>query len=357
MGSGPETVTFRGSDPSEYLRRLPKAELHLHLEGSVTPSSLLEFSQKYQTEYRSLSEEELDQQLFQYQDFYAFLETYRIVCEHLREADDYVQVLDWLGEYFREENIGYAEIIYTPSIPWKFERDGKEVLIALLEKSRELESTQGTIIRWILDCVRQFGPEPARRTAELAEEFQDQGVVGIGLGGDENSLEMEVYREIFAWARAHRLFLHVHAGEVGDAQQVWDALLILGANRIGHGIQAARDSKLVEYLRQHTVGLDVCLTSNLKTGAWSPISENPFGLLFQRGVPVSLNTDDPGLFQTSLTEEFEKAVRFFHLNQEEVHRIVLQGVHSSFLPHKEKTVLMKRFQEEIHRLSARSNSQ
>ncbi len=100
------------------------------------------------------------------------------------------------------------------------------------------------------------------------------------------------------------------------------------------------------------VGLDVCLTSNLMTGAWTPISENPFGMLFQRGVPVSLNTDDPGLFQTSLTEEFEKAVRFFHLNQEEVHRIVLQGVHSSFLPHKEKMVLMKRFQEEIHRLSA-----
>ena len=348
MGSDPEPEIFRRI---RFLRRLPKAELHLHLEGSVTPSLLRGLSQKYQTQYCSLSEEKLKKQLFRYQDFYGFLETYQIVCDHLREADDYLQVLDRLGESFTQENIHYAEIIYTPAIPWKFERDGKAILIALLEKSREIQSTRGITIRWILDCVRQFGPEWARRTAELGAEFREQGVVGLGLGGDENSLEMKEYEEIFAWARSQRLYIHVHAGEIGEAQQVWDALLILGANRIGHGIQAARDFKLMDYLRQHAVGLDVCLTSNFKTGAWTPISTNPFLLLYQRGVPVTLNTDDPGLFQTSLTEEFEKAVRFFHLSQEEVHRIVLQGVHSSFLPQEEKMVLMKRFQEEIHHLS------
>lgn len=345
-----ESSQARSLLSEQYLRRLPKAELHLHLEGSVTPSILGKLSQKYRTKYRSLSEKELQKELFQYKDFYHFLETYRIVCGHLREPEDYSMVLGQLAKYFKQQNIRYAEIIYTPSIPWKEERDGKEILIALLEKTRKIHSTQGTIIRWILDCVRQFGSQWAWRTAELADDFLEKGVVGLGLGGDEKSLDMKEYQEVFAWARAHRLFAHVHAGEIGEAQQVWDALLILGANRIGHGIQAARDPSLMDYLRQHAIGLDVCLTSNLKTGAWIPISDNPFWLLCQRGVPVSLNTDDPGLFQTSLTEEFQKAVRFFQLSQEEVHRIVLQGVHSAFLPHGEKMLLMRQFQEEMLRI-------
>ena len=339
-----------GSVSEEYIRHLPKAELHLHLEGSVTPATLGDLSRQYQTQYASLSEEELETQLFHYRDFYHFLDTYRIVCEHLRQPEDYVMVLDRLGAYFREQNIRYAEIIYTPSIPWRTERDGKAILVALLEQSAKI-ARQGTNLRWILDCVRQFEVELAWRTAELAAEFSQQGVVGIGLGGDEKSLAMSEYQEVFAWIRAHRLYAHVHAGEIGDAQQVWDALKVLGAKRIGHGIQAARDPDLMEYLRHHAIGLDVCLTSNAKTGAWTPISDNPFGLLYQRGVPVTLNTDDPGLFQVSLNEEFHKAARLFQLGREDIHRIALQGVRSSFLPHDEKMALMKEFDEEIRRIS------
>jgi aminodeoxyfutalosine deaminase len=334
----------------EYIKHLPKAELHLHLEGSVTPATLTDLSRQYETQYASLSEEELETQLFHFRDFYHFLDTYRIVCEHLRQPEDYRLVLERLGTYFSEQNIRYAEIIYTPSIPWRTQRDGKEILIALLEQSAQIAG-QGTKIRWILDCVRQFEVEWAWRTAELAAEFSEQGVVGIGLGGDENSLAMSEYQEVFAWIRAHRLYAHVHAGEIGDVQQVWNALQVLGANRIGHGIQAARDPHLMDYLRQHAIGLDVCLTSNSKTGAWTPISDNPFGLLYKRGVPVTLNTDDPGLFQISLNEEFQKAARLFQLGREDLHHIALQGVRSSFLPHHEKMALMKEFDGEIRRIS------
>jgi len=333
-----------------YLKSLPKAELHLHLEGSITPVLFLQLSQRYETQQSGLSVEQVQQELFNYQDFYDFLETYKVVCSHLREPEDYIAVLDGLGEYFREENIRYAEVIFTPSILWKHERDGRATLEALLERGQKMAGSQGTTVRWILDAVRQFGVEAAQQTAELALEFQDRGVVGIGLGGDENSLAMEEYHEVFSWARAHRLYAHVHAGEIGDEKQVWKALQLLGADRIGHGIQSARDPKLMEYLRQHAVGLDICLTSNLKTGAWVPISSSPFGLLFRRGVPVSLNTDDPGLFQTTLTQEFEKAVQYFQLDHEAVHRLVLQGVHSSFQPHESKMDLMQEFQQEIQSL-------
>ena len=349
MARRPSTET--GSVSDEYIQRLPKAELHLHLEGSVTPATLGDLSRKYETEYASLDEEQLEAQLFHYRDFYHFLDTYRIVCEHLRRPEDYSMVLERLGGYFREQNIRYAEIIYTPSIPWRTERDGKEILLALLERSDQI-ANEGTTIRWILDCVRQFEVDWAWRTAELAAEFSQQGVVGIGLGGDEKSLAMSEYQEVFAWIRAHRLHAHVHAGEIGDAQQVWEALKVLGANRIGHGIHAARDPDLMDYLCQHAIGLDVCLTSNAKTGAWTPISDNPFGLLNRRGVPVTLNTDDPGLFQVTLNQEFQTAARLFQLAREDMHHLVLQGVRSSFLPHPEKMALMKEFDAEIRRISA-----
>ena len=333
---------------TEYIRALPKAELHLHIEGCMTPHRLEELSRAYNSRYQALAAETLSQQGFQYDDFDDFLNTYKIACYHLQKPGDYVALLEDAAESFRLHNVRYAEIIYAPSIPWKWKRSGEEVLEALVHTSDGIEKEQGTKIRWILDCVRQWGQEAAWKTARLAQKFQSRGVVGIGLGGDEYSLPMDDYREVFLWAQANQLFVHVHAGEVGDPDQVWNALKILGANRIGHGIQSARDPRLMGYLREHAIGLDVCLTSNVKTRAWAPLSEHPFQLLYRRGVPTTLNTDDPGLFQTDLTEELVKAAEQFNLSAEDVHRIILQGIRSSFLPYDEKMSLMHEFQAEIH---------
>jgi adenosine deaminase len=269
----------------------------------------------------------------------------------LREPKDYILVLDVLADYCRREQIRYAEVITSPAIPWSGGRDGEAVMVALLDRTAEIESEGQLRIRWILDCVRQFGEESARQTAELAVRYQDRGIVGIGLGGDENSLPMKEYEQVFHWAKANGLHVHVHAGEVGGPDQVWDAVTVLGANRIGHGIQAARDTRLMEYLRQHAVALDICLTSNLKTRAWAPISSHPFGLLWKRGVPITLNTDDPGVFGISLTDEYLKAAKYFALEREDLHRIALQGIQAAFLPASEKARLMQLVQDEIHRIS------
>lgn len=340
----------------DYIRRLPKVELHLHLEGAVTAAIFLQLSRKYETAFREWPPHRVAEELFAYEDFYAFLRAYKTVCEHLCEPADYVSVLESLSQYFAEQNIRYAEIIYTPSIPWRFGRNGEEVLAALLEKSEQIGSRDGVGVRWILDCVRQWGRGPAEQTAQLAYKWQSRGVVALGLGGDENSLPMQEYREVFSWAKAHQLYAHVHAGEIGGPEQVWEAVRALGANRIGHGIQSARDPSLMEYLREHAIPLDVCLTSNGRTGAWRGISNHPFQLLLKRGVHVTLSTDDPGLFQTSLTEEYCKAVGAAGLSLEDLHRIVLQGVHSSFLPREEKMKLMQQFQGELHRLGRQTRA-
>lgn len=327
---------------------LPKVELHLHLEGSIRPKRFLKLSQKYRTEFRERSVEEIQRQLFTYSDFANFLRSYKVVCEHLREPEDYVALVTDLRGYLHSQNIRYAELFIAPSIPARNGFHTREILEATLAASREVGDELSIKIRWIFDCVRQFGLEPARETAELAAEYLNQGVVGLGLAGDEMALESQEFEETFSWARAHGLYVHVHAGEIGGPQQVWDAVKILGANRIGHGIQAARDHQLMSYLKDHAIGLDICLTSNARTGAWRPLSRNPFLLLYKRGVPVTLNTDDPGLFNTSLEQEYVRAIRFFELGETDLSHIILQGVRSSFLSYQERIQLMNEFQDAIH---------
>jgi len=224
-------------------------------------------------------------------------------------------------------------------------------MMALADRAIEIERERGIKIRWILDCVRQWGAEAASQTAEMGTQYKSRGVSGIGLGGDENARPMAEYQQVFLRAKANGLFVHVHAGEVGGPEQVWDAVRLLGANRIGHGIQAARDPRLMEYLRDHTIALDVCLTSNLRTKAWTPISSHPLKLLFKRGVPVTLNTDDPGLFEVSLVAEFVKCNQLLGFSREDLQHLVLQAVRSSFLPSDEKVLLMQQFQDELRRVA------
>ena len=330
----------------QYVRSLPKAELHLHLEGSVGPERLHALARKYGTEYASPSAAELTAKLYRYRSLHDFLGALKVVCQHLRGKEDYADVLVDLGESLLRQGVFYAEIIYSPSIPWIWGRDGRAILEHLLETGSRFEE-RGLVIRWVLDCVRQFGVEAAWRTARLAAEHRTGGVVALGMGGDELSLSLTEYRDVFLWAKANQVYVHVHAGEIGEPAQVWSALKDLGANRIGHGVQAARDPRLIEYLREHAVGLDVCLTSNLKTRAWAPLSQHPFPLLYRRGVPVTLNTDDPGLFQTTLTQEYLKAARIFGLTARDLQRIALQAVRCSFLPHDAKMAHMQRIQDRM----------
>ena len=329
-----------------YVRSLPKAELHLHLEGAVGPEELHALARKHGTKYASLSVSELAEKLYRYGSLHEFLGAFKVVCQHLRGKEDYGAVLEDLAERLLNQGVFYAEIIYSPSIPWIWGLDGREILQHLLETGSRFEE-KGLVIRWVLDCVRQFGVEAAWKTARLAVEHRSRGVVALGMGGDEMSLPLTEYRDVFLWAKAHEIYVHVHAGEIGEPDQVWSALKDLGANRIGHGVQAARDPRLIEYLREHAVGLDVCLTSNLRTRAWAPLSQHPFPLLYRRGVPVTLNTDDPGLFQTSLTQEYLKAARIFGLTAPDLQRIALQAVRCSFLPHDAKMAHMQRIQDQM----------
>jgi adenosine deaminase len=333
---------------SQLIKSLPKADLHLHLEGAVTPSILKSLAERYSSELAKKDESEIESELFRIKDRDDLEQVRRQIGSHLRKPEDYLLVLDEIYRNMSEQNIAYAEVFFSPGTRWKMGLEVEEVLEALLEKSARVEEEGGPAVRWILNCLRNLGPESARKTIDLAIRFREKGVVAVGLGGSDKKFSPEKFSKIFAWAKVQGLFVHVHASETDDPLEVQEALEILGANRIGHGIQAARDPKLMKCLRDRATGLDICLTGNALTGAWKHTQSHPFSLLWKRGVPVSLSTDNPGIFNCTLSGELEKAVDKFNLTLPEIKKLCLRSISASFLPYEKKMKLMQKFGDSIN---------
>jgi adenosine deaminase/aminodeoxyfutalosine deaminase len=276
----------------------PKAELHLHLEGSVEPATMAELAPE-------LSTDEIGT-MYHFTDFLGFLQAFKQVVERLRTPDDYALVARRMVERLAQQGVTYAEVIFSVGVVlWK-----KQEPAPILAAIREAVAGSGVEVRWIVDAIRHFGPEHVMQTAEHAVALAGDGVVAFGIGGDEARGPAEWFGEIFRYACRHGLHLTAHAGEAAGPDSVWKALEI-GAERIGHGVRSIEDPVLVRHLADHAIPLEVCLTSNVMTGVVNGLCEHPLRKLFDAGVPVTLNTDDPGLFRTTLHGEYELAARKF----------------------------------------------
>jgi adenosine deaminase/aminodeoxyfutalosine deaminase len=302
---------------ADFLEDLPKAELHLHLEGSVEPETLHELDPGTSLEDCRA--------IYAYSDFDAFLKAFAAVGKRLRTPEDYALVTRRILERLAAQNVRYAEITFAAGVVlWK----GQE-FAPIFDAVRDAAAESVVEVRWILDAVRQFGVEPATRVAELAAERVGEGVVAYGIGGSEERGPAEWFTEVFAFARRSGLRLTAHAGETAGPESVWAALR-LGAERIGHGIAAARDSELLRYLREHDIPLEICITSNLVTGVVPRLEEHPVRCLFDAGVPIVLNTDDPAMFGCSLIEEYRLAGRAFGFSEAELRQIAENGFRYAF---------------------------
>ena len=302
---------------ADFLLGLPKAELHLHLEGSVEPETLHELDPATPVEaFRAL---------YTYADFDAFLKAFGAVGKLLRTPADYALVTRRLLERLAAQNVRYAEITLAAGVVlWK----GQD-FAPIFDAVRIAAAGSPVQVRWILDAVRQFGVEPARRVAELAAERIGQGVVAYGIGGSEERGPAAWFTEIFAFAKRAGLGLTAHAGESMGPESVW-AALELGAQRIGHGIAAIQDPTLLDHLRQRNIPLEICITSNLVTGVVKRIEEHPVRKLYDAGVPIILNTDDPAMFRCSLTGEYRLAAKTFGFTEAELRGIAENGFRYAF---------------------------
>ena len=303
----------------DFLLQLPKAELHLHLEGSVEPETLHELDPATPVEeFRAL---------YRYDDFDAFLRAFGAVGKRLRTPQDYGLIARRLLDRLAVQNVRYAEIIVAAGVVlWKGQEFGP-----IFDAVREAAAGSPVEVRWILDAVRQFGVEHAMAVAKLAAERVDSQVVAFGIGGSEKRGPAEWFTEVFAFAKSAGLHLTAHAGESMGPESVWAALR-LGAERIGHGIAAARDEELMRHLRDHDIPLEICLTSNLVTGVVKRLEDHPVRRLFDAGVPITLSTDDPAMFGCTLLGEYRLAARQFGFSQPELRKIAENGWKYRFGP-------------------------
>lgn len=293
---------------ADFLLELPKAELHLHLEGSIEPETLHELDSATPIEdYRAL---------YRYADFDAFLKTFGVIGKRLRTPEDYALITRRLLERLASQNVQYAEIILAAGVVlWK----GQE-FAPIFEAVCDAAKGSAVEVRWIFDAVRQFGVEAARQVAEWAAERTGKGVVAMGIGGSEERGPAEWFTDVYAFARGAGLHLVAHAGESMGPESIW-AALELGSERIGHGIAAVRDDALLRHLRARDIPLEISITSNLVTGVVARLEDHPVRRLYDAGVPIVLNTDDPAMFGCTLTDEYRLAAKAFGFSEAELRGI------------------------------------
>ena len=313
--------------PSGLIRSLPKAELHCHLEGSVAPATLVELRRRH-GKASTLADAEA---LYQYKDFLGFLTAFKTLTEDLRTPEDYELITYRAMEQLKRENVLHAEVYVSVGVClWR--KQDFDAIFEGLERGRQRgERDFGTSLLWIFDAVRQFGPGAAQEVFELAAQYRDRNVVGVGIGGDELKAPPELFRDAYAYAADQGLRLTAHAGESAGPESIWGALN-LGAERIGHGLTAWQDQELVEELATRQVPVEICLTSNLRTGCCRQGLEHPVRRYFDAGLMLTLNTDDPAMFGTSLTREYELAQNEFGFTDEHLRELARNSFEASFLP-------------------------
>jgi aminodeoxyfutalosine deaminase len=316
---------------SGFIRGLPKAELHLHLEGAISPQTLVELRHKHGKESRFAEAESL----YQYENFLGFLMAFKTITEDLQTPDDYELITYRLMEQLKAENVLHAEVYVSVGVClWRKQDFG--AIFEGLERGRERgEKDFGVSLLWIFDAVRQFGPGAARDVFGYAAKFHERNVVGVGIGGDEQKAPPEVFRDAYAYAADRGLRLTAHAGESAGPESIWGALN-LGAERIGHGLTACQDPELIEELATRQIPVEICLTSNLRTACCGQISQHPVRRYFDQGLMLTLNTDDPAMFATSLTREYELAQNEFGFTDEHLRELARNSFEASFLPAEKK---------------------
>jgi len=335
------------TDPkSEAIASLPKAELHLHMEGSMEPTTVVQLAARYDD---SIEAAEVAAR-YATPDFSAFIQAYLWATSYLRGPQDYALVARHLAEQLLEQNVVYAEVTLSIGVMLLRKQDVSANFRAIREATTPFEP--GLRMQWIFDTVRQFGPEPAWEVARCAVEMIGNGVVAYGIGGDELSIPAAQFRRVYDFVASKGLHRLAHAGEIGGSEEIWGAIEHMGAERIGHGIAAFRDRRLMDFLSEHVIPLEVCPTSNIRTGALArqlgtsqaTLREHPLPALLRAGVPLCLSTDDPAMFETTLRGEYAALVGM-GLTTAEIVRVAEGGFSAALLPPDEKSRLLAAFRD------------
>ncbi len=331
-------------DIEDFIRRLPKAELHLHLEGTILPSTLVELSARHDDRPITLPEAEA---LYRFSDFSGFLESFKAVTRLLIGPEDYELAAWRMMEHLTRQGVVHAEVFISVGVIYLWRNHDKaafEPIFEGLERAREYGKRElGLSIYWIFDAVRHFTLEEAERVFVKAIEMRPQypSIIGIGLGGDERRTGSEPFRELYAKAAQAGLRLTNHAGETTGPEAIREALAI-GSERIGHALSAFRDFYLLQELKERGIPLELNPTSNVRTGVCPSFAAHPLRRYFDDGLLVTLNSDDPAFFGSDLANEYLLAHSIQGFTREELRQLAANSIEASFLPATEKTDWLSR---------------
>ncbi|MGD0247486.1 MAG: adenosine deaminase [Candidatus Limnocylindrales bacterium] len=331
-----------GVDPParrDWLERLPKVELHLHLEGAIPHAALWQLICKHGGDSRVPTLESLPA-YFVYRDFPEFIDKWIWKQGFLREAADFELIGAAVAGELARQRIVYAEAFYTPADVALAGMSTQEVSLAL---RRGLASAPDVEVALIADLCRDYGPAVGARTLEeLAEIAAEAGVIGIGLGGSEQLYPPEPFAGVYERARTLGLRTTAHAGEVVGPESVWGAIRALRVDRIDHGLRAAEDPTLTAYLAERRLPVTSCPGSNVATGAVASLEEHPIRRFLDAGLVVSVSTDDPAMFGLSLAGEYDALVRRLGFTATDIRQLVLNAVDSCWLPADRQAALRSR---------------
>lgn len=319
-----------------FLQNMPKVELHIHLEGSIPPEALWELVRKYKGTEEVKSIEELRNK-FKYTDFPHFIETWVWKNRFLNEYDDFTLIAEEVSKKLINQNIKYAEMFYSPPDFFNKGLEPQQITEAVYKGINKYRND--ITISLVADLVRDFGAEKAQVTLEKINEVKSSGVIGIGIGGSEHAFPPGMYKDVYENARAMGFHTNAHAGEAAGAESIWGAIRELKAERIGHGTRAVEDTALVEYLAANKIPVEMCPLSNVRTGVVASIDKHPVKEFFDKGLMVFVNTDDPEMFNNTMTDEYEVCINELGFDMNGIRQLALNAVRSAWCDDEMKSKL------------------
>lgn len=334
----------------QFIAQMPKAELHVHLEGSIRPRTLLTLARRHGVPLSAQDEAGIAE-FYRYSTFLHFLDIFKTCVKCLQTPEDLALIARELIAESARMNVRYVEAFISPTHYVGPHLPYEAVLEALDEARLQGEAEHGVRLRFLVDIPREF-PDQAWTATEMAIQGLDHGVIGLSIGGDEANFPPELFVDHFRKARSAGLRLAAHAGEAAGPESVWGALDSLGVERIGHGIRALEDDRLMDALAERSITVDMCPVSNLCTGVVPRMADHPLPAFIARGVRVTLNSDDPPMFNTDLNQEYVLAAETFDLTVDQLQRLAMSALDGAFLEPGDRRLLRAEFDTEFERLKA-----
>ena len=334
---------MKKKDFYDKLKNIPKAEIHLHIEALPSRKFVSKLLSRQDPKYKDMANVD---KVFTYDNLTQFIEAFLLVQGAFKEPEDFAGLMESARDYLVDNGIVYAEMFFAPTAflkkGWKFE----QIMDFFVQKIDEIYEKDHIKIRLLIDVSRTFGAENAQNNLDIVLKYNSDKIIGIGLGGAEIKGPAADFKDVYANAKKAGLYRVAHAGEDVGPESVWDSIKLLDAQRIGHGISSIQDENLVKYLADNKIPLEICPTSNVFTKKYvQKIEDHPIRPFFDKGVIVTVNTDDPTFFNVSLLDEYWNLYTKLNFTLDEIKQVIINAFEVSFMPENDK----KAYIEEVNK--------